>query len=151
MGSLDHPIAIVTAATRRETNGCLAGFFTRSGIEPPRLTVYLAKREPTCAVARKAPHLMVHVLNRRQHDLAACFASREDAEVDPLEQVRWRPGPDGRTPRLVDVDAWIFGKVVSRHDTGDHLGFVLDPLRVREPRRLRQLGSRDVHDLVTAP
>lgn len=148
-------MAIVTVATRREASGCLAGFFTRSGIDPPRLTVYLPKRAPACALARKAAHVMVHVLGHRQHDLAACFAdpagdAAEDLP-DPLDRVRWRPGPDGRTPRLVDVDAWIFGKVVSRHDTGDHIGFVLDPLRVREPRRLRQLGSRDVPDLVAAP
>lgn len=150
MAALDHPVAIVTAATRREAGGCVAAFFTRSGIDPPRLTVYLAKREPVCALARKAAHLMVHVLGHRQHDLAACFADHSD-ESAPLDRVRWRPGPDGRTPRLVDVDAWIFGKVVSRHDSGDHIGFVLEPLRVRDPRKLRQLGSRDVPGLVAAP
>jgi hypothetical protein len=55
-----------------------------------------------------------------------------------------RPGPDGRTPCLTAVDTRVFGRVFGRHDIGDHVAFVLDPLRERVPRRVRPLGSQQV-------
>ncbi|HEX7096935.1 MAG TPA: flavin reductase family protein [Acidimicrobiales bacterium] len=150
MTSLDHPMAIVTAATRREAAGCLVGFFTQCSIDPPRLCVYLSKPNHTYRVARRASHLMVHFPGRRQRDLAALFGEQTGDEVDKFACVRWRPGPDGRTPRLLDVDAWVFGKVIGRHDAGDHVAHVLEPLRVRAPRKVRQLGYQDVRDLEAA-
>jgi flavin reductase (DIM6/NTAB) family NADH-FMN oxidoreductase RutF len=157
MGSLDRPMVIVTAAHRRAIGGCLVGFSVQCSMDPPRYCVFLSKANHTYEVARRAGHLLVHFLDRRQHELAALFGEHtdepdpgEDEPVDKWDVVTWRPGPDGRTPRLADVDAWIFAKVVSRHDAGDHVAFILDPVRVRTPRRLRQLGYQDVRDL-TAP
>ena len=159
MGSLDHPMVIVTAASRRAVGGCLVGFSVQCSLDPPRYCVFLSKANHTYEVARRAGHLMVHFLDRRQHDLAALFGEHSDApdpDADPddtvskFDLVTWRPGPDSRTPRLADVDAWLFGKVVSRHDAGDHVGFVLDPVRVRTPRRLRPLGFQEVRDLRAA-
>jgi flavin reductase (DIM6/NTAB) family NADH-FMN oxidoreductase RutF len=165
-GGLDHPMVVVTAASRRVVAGCLVGFSTQCSMDPPRYCVFLSKANHTYEIARKAGHLMVHFLDHRQHDLAALFGEHSaydgadvtddrggappGAPVDKFAAVRWRPGPDGRTPRLTDVDAWLFGRVVSRHDAGDHVAFVLDPVRTRAPRRLRQLGFQDVRDLHAA-
>jgi flavin reductase (DIM6/NTAB) family NADH-FMN oxidoreductase RutF len=161
MGALDHPMVIVTAASRRAIGGCLVGFSVQCSMDPPRYCVFLSKANHTYEVARRAGHLMVHFLDRRQHDLAALFGEHSDEpdpdraepDAEPFDKfahVAWRAGPDGRTPRLTDVDAWLFGKVVSRHDAGDHVAFVLDPVRTRTPRRLRQLGFQDVRDLRAA-
>jgi len=149
-GSLDYPMLVVTAATRRERSGCLVSFFTQCSIDPPRFCVYLSEANHTYLVARRATHLLVHFLDRKQHDLAASFGESTGDVVDKFDGVRWRPGPDGRTPRLTEVDAWMFGRIERRVDGGDHRGHVLEPLQVRWPRRFRALGYQAVRDLHAA-
>jgi flavin reductase (DIM6/NTAB) family NADH-FMN oxidoreductase RutF len=136
MAAFDPPLVVVTAASRRSVAGCLVEFSTQCSVEPPRYCVYVAKAGPDYDVLRRAGHLMVHFLDRRQTDIAAAV------EEASLSAVRWRTGPDGRTPQLTAVDAWLFGRVVGRHDAGDHVAIVVDPLRERVPRRLRPLGSQ---------
>jgi flavin reductase (DIM6/NTAB) family NADH-FMN oxidoreductase RutF len=148
--SLNYPMLVVTAASRREIGGCLVGFFSQCSIDPPRFCVYISEANHTYGVARRASHLLVHFLDRRQHDLAAHFGELSGDTVDKFDGVPWRPGPDGRTPRIGGVDAWLFGRIEGRHSGGDHRGFVLEPLQVRCPRRFRQLDYQDVRDLVAA-
>lgn len=145
--SLDYPMVVVTAASREEMSGCLVGFFTQCSLDPPRFCVYLSRANHTHRVACRSSHLLVHFLHHGQHALAAHFGELSGDEVDKFDGIRWRPGPDGRTPCLVDVDAWLFGRIERRCDGGDHEGFVMEPLRIRCPRRFRQLGYRDVQDL----
>jgi flavin reductase (DIM6/NTAB) family NADH-FMN oxidoreductase RutF len=147
VASLDYPMIIVTAASRREITGCLVGFFTQCSLEPARFAVFMSKANHTYPVARRASHLMVHFLSRKQHGLASHFGELTGDEVDKFDGIRWKTGPDGRTPRLTDVDAWMFGRVIARHDTGDHVAHVLEPVSVKSPRRLRQLGFQEVRDL----
>jgi flavin reductase (DIM6/NTAB) family NADH-FMN oxidoreductase RutF len=145
LDALDHPTVVVTAASRRRgpghaPAGCVAAFPAQCSVDPPRYCVFLPKDHPVYDVARRAQHLMVHFLDHRQGGLAACFDDWSgDAASSPAGAVRWSPGPDGRTPRLADVDAWLFGRVTARLETGDHVGFVLDPVRAKVPRRLRLL------------
>jgi flavin reductase (DIM6/NTAB) family NADH-FMN oxidoreductase RutF len=145
--SLEYPMVIVTAATRRDIAGCLVGFHTQCSLDPPRYCVYLSTANHTYRVARRASHLLVHFLDRRQHELAQHFGELTGDEVDKFASVRWRPGPDGRTPRLVDVDTWLFGRVERRHDAGDHVAFVLDLVHTRRARRFSQLDFQQVRDL----
>jgi len=148
-------MAVVTAASRGEIAGCLVGFQTQCSLDPPRLCVFLSRATYTQTVARKASHLMVHFLDQRQHDLASHFGEHtgdptSPEHVDKFATVRWRPGPDKRTPKLTDVDAWVFGKIRDRFDGGDHEAFLLDPVRAGAPRRVRQLGFQQVRDLDAA-
>jgi flavin reductase (DIM6/NTAB) family NADH-FMN oxidoreductase RutF len=147
MASLDQPMVVVTAATRRAVAGCLVGFSAQCGSDPPRYCVFIAKANPAYDVMRRAGHVMVHFLDRRQADVATAFetgATLGGGDVEDGLPLPWRPGPDGRTPRLTAIDTWVFGRVVGRHDIGDHVAFVLDPLRERVPRRVRPLGSQQV-------
>jgi flavin reductase (DIM6/NTAB) family NADH-FMN oxidoreductase RutF len=158
MEAFDQPVVVVAAASRRGAAACVVSFSSQCSVDPPRYCVYLPKDHGAYEVARRAGHLMVHFLDRRQHDVATALATvphegRDTAADDEpgtdrpatgASPLRWRPGPDGRTPRLHGVDAWLFGRVADRHDTGDHVGFVLAPQRVRVPRRMRLLGARDL-------
>jgi flavin reductase (DIM6/NTAB) family NADH-FMN oxidoreductase RutF len=148
--ALEHPTVVVTAAARLEMAGCLVGFSSQCSIDPPRYCVFLSKHDRAYGVARRASHLLVHFLGRRQHALAEHFGERTSDVTDTFDKVRWKPGPDGRTPLLTDVDTWLFGKVTSRHDAGDHVAFVLDPQRARLARRFRQLDFAQVRDLEAA-
>jgi flavin reductase (DIM6/NTAB) family NADH-FMN oxidoreductase RutF len=159
MDAFDQPVVVVTAASRRAGAACVVSFSSRCSVDPPRYCVWIPKAHAAHDVVRRAGHAMVHFLDRRQRDLAAAVttahgladgADEDDggdafaAAAGAAAGLRWRPGPDGRTPRLHGVDAWLFGRVVGRHDAGDHLGLVLAPQRLRVPRRVRLLGAQDL-------
>lgn len=150
VASLDYPMIVVTAASRREVTGCLVGFFTQCSLDPVRFAVYLSKANHTFPIARRCSHLMLHFLDRKQHAMASHFGQLTGDEVDKFAGLEWKPGPDGRTPRLADVDAWVFGRVVDRRDAGDHVAHILEPVAAKSPRRFRQLGFQDVRDLKAA-
>jgi flavin reductase (DIM6/NTAB) family NADH-FMN oxidoreductase RutF len=145
MDRLDRPLVLVTAAARRQVAACIAAFSSQCGLVPPRYCVYLPKDHAAYEVARRAGHLMVHFLDRGDREVVHAFEDgRDEAPVDVFAALRWRRGPDGRTPRLADAEAWLFGKVVGRHDVGDHVGFVVEPIKARAPRKLRPLLAGDV-------
>jgi flavin reductase (DIM6/NTAB) family NADH-FMN oxidoreductase RutF len=140
MDTIEQPLVLVTAAHRRASTACLVTFSSQCSLEPPRYCLYVPKHEAAYDVVRRAAHLLAHFLDRRQRDLAAMLAAGEDV----FAAAEWRAGPDGRTPQLRGVDAWLFGRVTARHEVGDHGGFVLDPARIRVPRRLRLLARDDL-------
>jgi flavin reductase (DIM6/NTAB) family NADH-FMN oxidoreductase RutF len=148
--SLDYPMVVVTVATSRERSGCLVGFMTQCSLDPVRFSVYISKENHTHHVARRASHLMVHFLADGHHDLAAHFGELTGDCTDKFTGVAWHPGPDGHTPLLAAVDAWVFGRIERRHDGGDHRGYVLDPVEVHCTRPFHQLGFQDVRDLHAA-
>jgi flavin reductase (DIM6/NTAB) family NADH-FMN oxidoreductase RutF len=135
LATLDHPLVVVSAASRRGVGACLVSFWSPCSVDPPRCCVYVPGDDPAHEVVRRATHVMVHFLERRRHDLAGA--------LDPTDASQWRTGPDGRTPRLRDVDAWFLGRVVGRHESGDHTGVVLEAVRSRAPRRWRPLYASD--------
>jgi len=127
---LDYPMYVVTAAADGERSGCLVGFATQASIDPPRMLVCLSVVNHTYAVARRASLLAVHVLDPEQQELADLFGSETGDEVDKFHRCRWQPGPDG-VPLLEDCSRCFVGRVLSRHDLGDHVGFLLEPLAVQ--------------------
>jgi flavin reductase (DIM6/NTAB) family NADH-FMN oxidoreductase RutF len=124
---VDSPVYVVTAAARGQRAGCLVGFAGQCSLEPARFVVWLSKVNHTYLVARTAQTLVVHLLPRRRHDLAARFGSLCGARTDKFAGVACTQGPDG-APVLDDALAWFAGRVHDRFDGGDHVGFVLDPV-----------------------
>jgi flavin reductase (DIM6/NTAB) family NADH-FMN oxidoreductase RutF len=143
---LDYPMVIVTAAVGAERSGCLVGFHTQCSVRPVRYAVFLSKRNRTYRLAERADHLAVHFLSADQRDLAELFGGETTDEVDKLAQVDHHLGAGGAP--LVDAAAHRFvGRILDRHDGGDHVGFTLEPLRAEGTDDLVQLGFQDVIDL----
>ncbi|MER7112566.1 flavin reductase family protein [Streptomyces sp. NPDC000229] len=124
---LDYPMYVVTAAAGGERAGCLVGFASQCSIRPPRFAVWLSVANRTYRVARQATHLGVHLLHREQGELARLFGGETGDEIDKFDRVTWQPSHDG-VPVLPDACAWFVGRVHSRIDGGDHMGFLLDPV-----------------------
>lgn len=133
---LDYPMYVVTAEAGGERAGCLVGFASQCSIHPPRFAVWLSVANRTYRVARQAGHLAVHLLHREQGELARLFGQETGDEIDKFERVAWRPGQGG-APVLPDACAWFVGRVHSRIDGGDHVGFLLDPVEASPPVRGR--------------
>ncbi|HVQ91866.1 MAG TPA: flavin reductase family protein [Mycobacteriales bacterium] len=126
---LDYPMYVVTAAGGGERDGCLVGFTTQCGIDPPRFLACLSTANRTYRIARSARLLAVHLLGAGQHELAALFGQQTGDETDKLAQCDWQPGPDG-VPLLADCPHRFVGEILDRVDLGDHHGFLLRPTEV---------------------
>jgi flavin reductase (DIM6/NTAB) family NADH-FMN oxidoreductase RutF len=71
--------------------------------------------------------LGLHVLPRERQDLAELFGGESGDWTDKLAQVPWHEGPFG-VPVLDEAAGWLVGRVLSRHDLGDHIGVLVEPL-----------------------
>ena len=146
VGGLDYPMFVVTVAAGERRAGCLVGFAAQCGIDPPRFMVWLSKNNHTHTVARGADTLVVHVLTPHDNALAELFGTRTGTDFDKFAHCDWRPGPAG-APVLADCPQWFAGRVLSRYDTGDHEGLLLEPTEVGEATGLGQLPFQRVKDL----
>lgn len=126
---LDYPVFVVTTTDGAERAGCLVGFTTQTSIRPPRFLVCLSRANRTYRVAGRADLLAVHLLDRRDHPLAALFGGETGDELDKLERCAWRPGPGG-VPVLEDCAALLVGRILERVPMGDHVGHLLEPVAV---------------------
>jgi flavin reductase (DIM6/NTAB) family NADH-FMN oxidoreductase RutF len=144
---LDYPMYVVTTRAGEESAGCLVGFSSQVSIHPQRFLVGLSKRNHTYRVAKGAEHLAVHLLARRHSELARLFGSETGDRTDKFARCEWKPGPH-EMPILADAAGWFVGEVLSRHDLGDHVGFLLQPVAGDAPERFDQLVTfADVKDL----
>ncbi|WP_367593460.1 flavin reductase family protein [Mycobacterium asiaticum] len=117
----------VTTQAGDHRSGCLVGFSTQAGINPPRFLVCLSQTNHTFEVAARAEHLAIHLLSRDATDLAELFGGETDDEVDKFEHCAWHSGPRGM-PILDKAAAWLVGETVDRIDFGDHTGYLLQPV-----------------------
>jgi flavin reductase (DIM6/NTAB) family NADH-FMN oxidoreductase RutF len=127
MAQLDYSLFIVTVASGGERSGCLIGFASQVSIHPPRFLVCLSVKNRTFRVARGAQVLVVHFVPEQAQELAVLFGGETGDEVDKFARCEWREGPDG-APVLSDLEDWFAGRILDRHDFGDHHGFVLEPI-----------------------
>jgi flavin reductase (DIM6/NTAB) family NADH-FMN oxidoreductase RutF len=146
VAQLDYPMLIVTAATDGERAGCLVGFSTQCSMDPARFLVCLSKRNHTFRVARHADVLVVHFLAPADYELSVLFGEQTGDAVDKFARCAWTPGP-GAAPVLDGTRGWFAGRVLARHDLGDHVGFVLDPFAGERRHDGAQLGFQAVREM----
>jgi flavin reductase (DIM6/NTAB) family NADH-FMN oxidoreductase RutF len=146
VGDLDYPMLIVTAAASGERAGCLVGFAAQCSISPPRFAVWISRKNHTFRVARQARVLAVHFPSAVDGALAALFGGETGDEIDKFARCRWREGP-GQAPVLEDCGRWFAGEVVEQIPTGDHVGFLLAPVRAECGPWPGQLGFQSVRGI----
>lgn len=124
---LDYTMFVVTTQVDGRAAGCLVGFATQASLQPPRFLVGISKQNHTFRPACQSEHLAVHVLARRDVELARLFGGQTGDDTDKFQSCSWRRGP-AAMPILDDAVAWFVGRILSRIDAGDHVGFLLDPI-----------------------
>ncbi|MCU1379675.1 MAG: hypothetical protein JWN29_2658 [Acidimicrobiales bacterium] len=143
MADLDYPMIVVTATDGHERSGCLAGFATQVSIHPPRYMVWISKKNHTYKVACRADTFAVHFPASGQHDLAELFGSETGDHVDKFASCEWHEGPEGAV--IVDaIPRWFVGRITETFDSGDHVGFLLQPLDGECRPWSGQLGFQEV-------
>jgi flavin reductase (DIM6/NTAB) family NADH-FMN oxidoreductase RutF len=145
---LDPPMYVVTAEAAGERAGCLVGFGSQCSIRPARFVVWLSRANRTFRVAERAERLTVRLLRRDQDRLARLFGGESGDRTDKFANVPWHSGPGG-SPVLDEAPAWFVGRVASRIDGGDHVGFLLAPEVVEngEGGRATLLSLKDALDI----
>jgi flavin reductase (DIM6/NTAB) family NADH-FMN oxidoreductase RutF len=145
VSSLEYPMFVVGAAHDGDVDACLVGFTSQCSMKPPRFGVFLSKENRTFELASHADVLVVHRLRADQHEIAEHFGGTS-AHDDPskLDDCEWTPGPDGAP--VIDGCDWFGGRVLDRHDTGDHVLFVLEPFG-GAVRAEDQLDSQEAMDI----
>jgi flavin reductase (DIM6/NTAB) family NADH-FMN oxidoreductase RutF len=138
-------IITVTAPTG-ERDGCLIGFATQCSVHPPRFLACISKRNRTFEAIHGADAVGVHFLGREQRALAELFGGETGDEVDKFEPAEWTEGPEG-VPVLAGVAGWFAGRVLARHDLGDHVGLWLEPIAAQDNGGLPDLGFQDAKDI----
>jgi flavin reductase (DIM6/NTAB) family NADH-FMN oxidoreductase RutF len=133
---LNFAMFIVTTAVGERREGCLIGFATQTSVHPGRFLVCLSRKNRTLDLARDAEALAVHLVPREERELAELFGGETGDEIDKFERCDWRDGPLGM-PLLDRCPSWFVGRICSRHDLGDHEGYLLDAIAARhEPGEL---------------
>jgi flavin reductase (DIM6/NTAB) family NADH-FMN oxidoreductase RutF len=145
LAAIDTPVVVVTTAAGAARAGCLVAFDTPCSIDPPRYAIWLSRTNHTTAVVGHAQRLAVHVLSRRQHQLAELFGARSGWHEDKFTTCAWREVDD--VPVLCEAPAWFAGRIVERMPCGDHVLVVVEPrmalgsaddcLRLSDVRHLR--------------
>ena len=141
VSQLDYSLFIVTAAHGDERDGCLVGFATQVSIHPARFLVCLSVKNRTYRIAARAQTLVVHPVPDDAEDLAELFGGETADEIDKLSRCQWEPGPEG-APVLSDLDSWFVGRVLGRIGFGDHVGFLLEPVEVKQSQQHDTLTFR---------
>ena len=127
VGELEYPMFIVTANVGGEPLGCLVGFTTQASIDPPRFIACLSHRNRTYRLGKDAQAFGVHAVPADAEDLAQLFGGETTDETDKFARTPWREGPEG-VPILERCSNWFVGRVMARHDAGDHDAFLLEPI-----------------------
>jgi flavin reductase (DIM6/NTAB) family NADH-FMN oxidoreductase RutF len=137
---------IATTTDGRERSGCLIGFATQCSVDPPRFLACLSEHNHTWRVAQDAEVLIVHLVPSGATDLAELFGAETGDEVDKFAQVDWHEGPGG-APVLDRCENWFAGRILARHDVGDHTAHLLEPYEAETDGGERGLTFRTVRDL----
>ncbi len=140
IAAADPPVFVVTLAADGRRAGCLVGFAAQVAIAPRRFLVCLSEVNHTYRLAQRTEFVGVHLIGSDHASLALLFGGETGDEIDKFAHCSWRAGPHD-VPVLDDAAAWSCGRVLARHDFGDHMGLVLAPetgeIRQSEPGALR--------------
>lgn len=143
--SLDYPLYVVTTAVDGEPTGCLIGFASQCSIHPPRFLACISKKNHTFHLAGRAEVIAVHVVDEDNKTLAELFGGVSGDEADKFAQVGWRY-VEG-VPVLDDCKRWFIAAVRERVDLGDHMGHLLEPMRVQLAANGGQLTYQQARDI----
>lgn len=125
---LDPPLVIVTAASQGQVAGCVVGFHSQCSIDPARYAVWISKANFTYRVALLGTHLVVHLLDATQRELADVFGGSTGDEVDKFAAIAHDCGPGG-APILSDCpNHLVLRRIGMWDDGGDHVCFVGEPV-----------------------
>ena len=144
-GSLNYPVFIVTTTDGARARRLRRRLRHADELHPAPLPRLPVARQPHVSPRARAPRSPCTSSRASARDLAELFGGETGDEIDKLARCEWTAGPHD-LPILDGCPSWFAGSILSRHDLGDHEGYLLDPIAARyEPGEL--LYFQDVKDI----
>jgi len=97
--------------------GFTANSFTSVSLDPPLLSVCLAKSMSCCEIFEDCSHFAINILAETQEDVSNLFASYEG---DRFSKVDWKPDANG-SPLIGGVTTSFSCSNFQQIDAGDHM------------------------------
>nr|BFD88032.1 flavin reductase family protein [Streptomyces sp. Xyl84] len=116
LGHFATGVVVVTARTPSGPVGFTCQSFTSLSLEPPLVSLAVARSSRTWPLIRDTGAFCVNVLAEEQEGLSAAFAR---PGIDRFRQASWTPGHRG-APSLHGACAWIGCDLLEEHEGGDH-------------------------------
>lgn len=117
LGAFPTGVTIVTAFDETgEPWGLTANSFTSVSLEPPVISVCIAKSGRVFPALKHSNRFAVNILSADQQDLAMHFASKTE---NRFTGTQWEANPSG-APLLPGASARLDCRVHARIDAGDH-------------------------------
>ena len=113
-------------------HGVTASSFSSVSLDPPLVSVCLARSAFVHDLVQRSGVFGVTVLGKDDADLGRRFA-RYDPTVDRFADARWETAKTG-SPLLADGLSWLDCSVAHAYDGGDHTIFVGEVLAAATPR-----------------
>ena len=105
-----------------EATGFTATSVTSLSAVPPRATFNMSQFASSYPAIRNGSHLLIHFLTVEHTALAEQFSGDASSRFSGIELLE---GPEG-LPLLPGVTAFIVGKILARHETGDAATVVVE-------------------------
>lgn len=126
LGAFATGVTVVTTLQENgEPRGFTANSFSSVSLDPPLVSICIARTASSHPVFKAAPRFAVNILAQDQRDVSGVFASKRP---DKFEQVAWASGATG-SPVLEGCAAWFDCRRHEVVSAGDHdilIGEVVD-------------------------
>jgi flavin reductase (DIM6/NTAB) family NADH-FMN oxidoreductase RutF len=132
LGQWPTGVALVTTVAAGTWHGVTASSFSSVSLEPPLVSVCLARTAFVHDLLLGSGVFGVTVLGKDHAELGRRFA-RFDPAVDRFADSTWETAKTG-SPLLAGALSWLDCQVVSSYDAGDHTIFVGEVLAAATPR-----------------
>ncbi|MCY1641008.1 alpha/beta fold hydrolase [Methylorubrum sp. SL192] len=126
LGTFATGVTVVTTLQENgEPRGFTANSFSSVSLDPPLVSICIARTASSHPIFKAAPRFAVNILAQDQRDVSGVFASKRP---DKFEQVAWVSGVTG-APVLENCAAWFDCRLHEVVAAGDHdilIGEVVD-------------------------
>jgi 4-hydroxyphenylacetate 3-hydroxylase, reductase component len=117
LGHFATGVTVVAAQYEGQPFGMTANSFSSVSLDPPLISVCIARTARSLPHFLDATHFAVNVLTSEQLDVASRFVQ---PGIDRFSQLMWQPGHGG-APVLGDVSAAFECMREAAHEAGDHV------------------------------
>lgn len=147
VAAMDTAMVVVTAQVDGERSGCLVGFHTPCGIDPPRYAVWISKANHTYGTVLRASHVAVHLLGTDDLALAERFGTTTGDDIDKFEGLEVTDGPGGVPLITTCPNRLVLERTALLDEGSDHLLVAGEVVEVRSDGSADPLRFTDVDHL----
>ena len=120
LGRIPTGLYIVTTLQQGRPLGFVGSFLMQAGLEPPSVSVAIAKGREHLGAIRAHGRFAVSVLDGASQGVMGSFFKRHEPGKSPFDGLALQSSPGGLTVLSASL-AWLECRVTGEHANGDHV------------------------------